>query len=261
MFQKLNRLLIGIGSPAKAGRPLCDAAEAAILKQIQRLSKDDPLIGAKLGKQYALDLVLNSLRDQRGTHLESALCALGSLAGYACQASVRAQSRAQGLGELAHLDRVECANGSSYFFGDRLNELLAGGEYSVWSLAVGAARAGGCEQTLDLEELFRHVAATVGGGDFGEPRLPSEHRAHDLPINYLRAMWPSVFPLVSRFCPKPEHWSVLLGLAIQELVVQYRDLVHPCISLQIVMESTVPMSKVELAPIPPSPTSSTEGSA
>jgi hypothetical protein len=52
--------------------------------------------------------------------------------------------------------------------------------------------------------------------------------------------------MIERFCPNPEHRPVLLGLAIQSLLSQTKAVLDPCLALQVVMESAIPMSKVDL---------------
>ena len=246
MLKKLFGRLTGGTRSSTPTDTAVDPLEAALLRQIEAQSKDDPLIGAKVGARYVGERMLAALTTKRGVHIESLLCALGSLAGYSCQASVRAQARAQSLDEEANFVRAEGADGKTYFFGDPLNKPLAENQYSVWSLAAGGAQTAGCTVALELDDIFRHVAGSVGTADFGRPRLPPEHAAHDTPLNYVEAFWPQLFPLILKFCPDPEHWPMLLGLAIQGLIVQGKEVLDPCLSLRVVMESAIPMSKVEL---------------
>jgi len=105
---------------------------------------------------------------------------------------------------------------------------------------------------VDISEpndVFAHVAATVGGPEFGLPRLPEGHPMHDTPLNYVEAFWPEVFRLASKFCPDPEHWPILLGLAIQEIMLKAKGVIDPCIALRIVTECAIPMSKIDRGPL------------
>jgi len=210
------------------------------------MSGEDPLIGAKIGGKELAQRMMAAMKTERGVHIESILGALGSLAGYSCQASVRAQARAQGHDETAHFVRVEGADGKVYFFGDALNRPLVEDQYSVWGIAAGGAQAAGCADIPEPDDVFAHVAGTVGSPEFGLPRLPPEHPIHDTPLNYVGAFWPKLFPMISRFCPDPEHWPLLLGLAIQDIMSQGKGVLDPCLALKIVMECAVPMSKVDL---------------
>lgn len=222
-----------------------DRWETELLERVREMSGEDPLIGAKVGGKELAQRMMAAMKTERGIHIESILGALGSLAGYACQASVRAQARARGLDETAHFTRAECTDGKVYFFGDALNKPLYEDQYSVWGLAAGGAEAAGCRDIQMPDEVFRHVASTVGWPEFGRPRLPEEHPMHDTPLNYLEAFWPQVFPMISRFCPDPAHWPLLFGLAIQDIMLQGKDVLDPCLALKIVTECAVPMSKVD----------------
>jgi len=232
---------------AKEAEAQLDPAAEAILHAIEEKRKTDPLIGAKLGGKEIFQRLLRGLKDDRGVHVESLLCALGSLAGYSCQANLRAQAVAKGMDETAALMTISGANGKNYFFGDPLNQALAESKYSVWSLAAGAAQHNGCTNLPDINGIFAHVTETVGTDSFGVPRFPEGHNAGDLPINYLKALWPALFPVVKMFCKEPLEWPFLFGVAIQEALDVGKQAVAPDVALLIVMEAAVPMSKVDLA--------------
>jgi hypothetical protein len=174
------------------------------------------------------------------------MCAAGALAGYSCQAAVRAKNRADGHDDVALLTIATTASGQRLFFGDALNRYLAENELSIWSLAAGGAQACGCEQLLDLSSIFRHVSESVGSAAFGLPRLPDGHPVPANPHEYLKRLWPEFSPVSERFCPGPDLRPLLFGFVIQNLLSQTKGVLDPCISLQIVMESAVPMSKVDL---------------
>ena len=249
MFKKLFGRLKGEALPSALRASDPERWEASLLERVAERSGEDPLIGAKVGGKELAQRMLEAMKTERGVHVESILGALGSLAGYACQASVRARARAEGLDETAHFMRAECADGKTYFFGDDLNKPLAEDQYSVWGVAAGGAQAAGCRDIPTPDDVFAHVAATVGGPEFGLPRLPEGHPVHDTPLNYVEAFWPKVFPMISKFCPAPEHWPLLLGLAIQEVMSLSKGALDPCVSLKIVMECAVPMSKIDRGPL------------
>jgi hypothetical protein len=249
MLKKLMGRVFGNALASRLRNADPEGWEASLLEQVEAMSEADPLIGAKLGAKEVLQRLLTEMKSERGADIESSMSALGALAGYSCQAAVRANPRAAGLEEAEHLFRIETSDGKAYFFGDPLNKLLAESELSVWSLAAGGAQENGCTSILEVSEIFAHVAGTVGSPDFGVPRLPSGHSTNDTPFNYLESHWPRLFPLVSRVCPNPDHWPVLFGLAIQDLMTQSKKALDPCLSLRIVMESAIPMSKVDLGAV------------
>ncbi len=219
----------------------------ALVHAIRERSKQDPLVGAKLGAKEVLQRLIDGMKNERGVHVESLLCALGALAGYACQANLRAQALAKGVRETAAFTIVEAKDGKKYFFGDPLNHALAETKYSVWGLAAGAAQQAGAKELLDIGELFQHTSSVLGSPQFGKPRVPADHPPGDLPLNYLKGLWPALFPLVKLFCPNPVDWPVLYGLAIQEAIAMGKSVIAPELALRIVMESALPMSKVDLA--------------
>jgi hypothetical protein len=128
-----------------------------------------------------------------------------------------------------------------------LNKFVAEDKLSVWSLAAAGAQDCGCAKFPDINAIFKHVAESVSSENFGIPRLPPDHPVHDLPRAYLERFWPQFSPMIERFCPSPDHRPALLGLAIQELLSQTKAVLDPCLALQIVMESAIPMSKVNIA--------------
>src|SRR5450830_333049 len=142
-------------------------AEAALLAHIAEQSKADPLIGAKLGSRKVTQRLIAGLKTERGVHVDSMLCVLGALAGYACQAAVRAQAAAQGLAEEALFTTVQTADVKKLFFGDPVNKPLAEDRYSVWGIAAGGAQEAGCETFPDLNHIFQHVAQDAGSDAFG----------------------------------------------------------------------------------------------
>ncbi|MFZ6820622.1 hypothetical protein [Undibacterium sp. Ji22W] len=210
----------------------------------------------KAGKEIASKLFL-AMSTEKGIHLESLLSALGALAGYACQISVREAYVVQ----LARPEKEvfivvhSKQNGDTYYFGDLLNRPLAESRYSIWSLASGATQKLGLQQLIDLHEIFKHVTDTLGGADFGVPRIGSAHQAKETPLNYVIFLWPKLFPLAQSFCKNPADWPVAFGVAIQEILYASKDLIAPDLALKIVMESAVPMSKIYL---PPQATSSSK---
>lgn len=209
----------------------------------------DPLFGVKKGGKEVAAKLFSAMSSEKGIHLESLLCALGAIAGYACQISVREEFvHQQGRLEKDVFIVVNSKqNGVSYFFGDLLNKPLAESKYSVWSLSSGASQKLGLQRLIDLHDIFRHVTDTLGQSSFGVPRIPAVHKAKELPISYVQYLWPQLFPLAQRYSKKPGDWPVLFGVAVQEILFASKGLIDPELALQIVMESAVPMSKIYLS--------------
>lgn len=218
----------------------------ALIAAVRERSASDPLIGAKVGSKEIFQRLLHVLRDDKGIHMGSLLCAVGALAGYSCQASLRAQAIARGEAETARMQTVTTEDGRHYFFGDALNQALAQSQQSVWSLAAAAARDAGAKELPDLSEIFQHTSASLGTEHFGCPRTPEEHSIGTKPAELVAALWPALQPLTALFCPDPEEWPILFGIVSQHAINSVKDGIAPSLALKIVMENAVPMSKIEL---------------
>lgn len=216
------------------------------MRQIEIRSKEEPYIGAKIGSEEIWHRLLNAMKDAKGVHLESILCALAAMAGYSCQAALRALAQNSGLPETNGLSVVETHDGQQFFFGDPLNNMLFGGRMAPCNLAAGMAQQCGCTEFPNMHDVFGYVTSTVGKASFGIPRLPEGHRPGDSPINYLRALWIPLHPVVMMFCPKPSHWPVLYGLALQKGIDHGKAALDPAIALKLIIECAAPMSKVDL---------------
>ncbi|SFU85505.1 hypothetical protein SAMN05216350_106214 [Polaromonas sp. YR568] len=257
MFKALMSKITGAPAPSPVkkaeGRkeaprtPPMRPQEEALLRAIEEKRKTDSLIGAKIGSKEVVQRLLSGMKTERGVHIESLLCALGSLAGYACQADLRQQAKKQGMAETSLLMVVGTKDGKNFFFGDHLNKALAESQLSIWSLAAGAAQHNGCTKLPDVAEIFGYVTGTVGGESFGIPRLPDGHKPGDLPINYLKSLWPVMLNVIHPFCKESVEWPILFGFAIQEVMDLSKTAIKPDLALQVVMESAIPMSKVDLS--------------
>lgn len=248
MFNKLlSKIFSSTASPAKPALSTLPIVPISASPENGDASSDPLLPVKKAGKEIASKL-FQAMSTEKGIHLESLLSALGALAGYACQISVREAY-------VVQLKRPEKEvfivvhskqNDTTYYFGDLLNRPLAESRYSIWSLASGATQKLGLQELIDLHEIFKHVTDTLGSANFGVPRIDSAHQAKETPLNYVIFLWPQLFPLAQSFCKQPSDWPIAFGVAIQEILYASKDLISPDLALSIVMESAVPMSKIYL---------------
>jgi hypothetical protein len=204
----------------------------------------DAFTGARQAAREVLGLVMSALKDSRGIHLETLFCALGALAGRACQESVRARALAEGKPADAYFEVITTQDGNRFYFGDALNQPLAEDRVSIWSLLAGAATHDGAKNLPDLNEIFAHNARVLGTAQFGVPRLPPEHPVQGQPQEYALKLWPLVRAVVAEFAGEPRMWPVAIGLACQELMAQTRGNIPPGVVVRIVMESAIPVSKI-----------------
>lgn len=114
------------------------------------------------------------------------------------------------------------------------------------SLAAGATQRLGTTELIDINEIFSYTAQTVGGESFGIPRIPDNHKPTDLPIDFVKFLWSKLLPVIEQYCETPSEWSILFGWAIQKVLSMRKGVIDPGLALSIVMESAVPMSKVNI---------------
>jgi len=220
-----------------------DPVAESLYRAVDERRAEDPMIGAKIGAKEILQQVINALKTGRGVRIEDLLAILATLAGYACQMSVREQPGGS-------LTEAVTSDGAKYYFGDALNRPLAESQYSVWSICAGTAQHLGVrpEDFPGLDDVFRHVSASVGTPQFGIPRLPEAHMPGEPPRNYLK-LWKLFLPRVRRFCPDAQQWPMLYAIAIAEAMEMAKDVIAPQLALRLVMECAIPMSKVDPASV------------
>lgn len=230
----------------KANERTDDRVSSVFFETIAEKRKEDPLIGAKVGSKDIFNRLISVMQDSKGVHIESFICALGSLAGYSCQAGLRREFiEGKDLSENEVFAIIDCKDGSRYYFGDKVNKPLVEDQYSVWSLAAGIVQHLGAKELIDIRELFEHVTKTVGSDSFGIPRIPEGHKPGDIPVNYVKHLWPAFLPVVESYCP-PCEWPILYGMAVQEAIGMGKDAIDPVFALSIAMESAVPMAKADI---------------
>lgn len=142
--------------------------------------------------------------------------------------------------------RVQTKEGHTYYFGDALNKPLAESKYSLWSLAAAAAQDAGCNPIPNINELFKHVTESLGTPAFGIPRMPPTTSLALPPEAMLRQLWKPLMPTYAPLCSDPLEWPIMFGLAAQRGITASKTAVDPRLSLTIVMETAIAMSKVEL---------------
>jgi hypothetical protein len=221
--------------------------ERAMQASVARQRESDPYLGAKFAGREIFMRVSEALEeiDDR-LRAQSLLCALGAVAGHACQASVCAQSLLAGNAPDEAFQVLPGSDGKNYFAGEALDGPLAANKMSVWSLATGAAQHHGADSLPDLEEIFRHNVSVVGSAQFGVPRLPPEHPVHATPIEFATRLWPLVHAPVSKLTGNPKLWPIAAGIAIQEAIALTKDVVPPEVAVRIVMECAIPVSKIPI---------------
>jgi hypothetical protein len=202
----------------------------------------------------------HELRSGNNVQPESALCALGALAGYAAQQAIR--EAVVKPGKLA-LDQafvvIETRSGDVFYFGDLLNAVIVSkdggqngtrdkGHASIWKIVSDGGYEAGAINLPDVIDMIKHCAATVGKEEFGIPRIAGAHLPLILPREAVSRFWPAVRRRLT--CAEPMSWPLHLAMAARTLIVDLKDTIRPDIAVQIVMEAAVPMSKIDPMTLP-----------
>ncbi len=222
--------------------------DAAMMDKINQQRKTDPLIGARLGsKELTVRLMRAMGVAQDGIHVEALLATVAAYAGYSCQASLRAELiDDKGQTEQSVFAIMQGKDGKKYYFGSPLNKAVAESPNSIWSMAAGAAQQNGATAQVDVIEIFKYVAASIGGPAFGVPRIPAGHSIGDAALIDHVKHWPALLPLLNQYCASPSEWPALFGYALQDIIIHSKGMIDPDVALTIVMECAIPMSKVDL---------------
>jgi hypothetical protein len=225
------------------------ARKAALLDAaIEKERATNPVAHLKVGAEELVQRLLAGMQTERGVHVESLLGVLGSLAGFCCIDSALKQATALDINpQQCGIVDVETSDGRHYYFGEPINALLGGTDLSLWALVAGMVNHLGSQDYPDFAEIAQHVAATIGGAEFGRPRLTGQHQPGDLPINYVRDLWPAILPLVERRAPVFQERVTLFGFAVQNVIQMGKDVIPPAAAGKLVMECAVPMSKLDPA--------------
>lgn len=182
---------------------------------------------------------------QKGLHVETLLSALGAVAGFACQITVREAFVKTGrMPEQGAFVVLGVSDGSRLFAGDLLNRYLLESPRSVWSLVGGAAQAAGAETLPDIREIARFVIGSVGN-DYGSIRVPPDHQPHETPLQTLKTQWAAVYQILKANQAETENYGLYLGLAGQYLILEAKGILDPKMAAQIFMESAVSMAKID----------------
>jgi len=217
--------------------------------------------------------LMADLKGPRGVHVETLMTVVGALAGYSAQYAIRETLVNPGkmpeYGPGGAFVMVDTKTAEKYYFGDLLNSYLipenneatavGPGPYTLWGFLASAVTQCGRRPIGpdEIREIFKHTAATVGTAQFGESRLPKEHSSAMPPRSALNRAWPKVRAILARTDGPadgkalwPGYWPTVIALVAQKLVLQSKDVIDPALSMRIVFEAAVPMSKVDPATVP-----------
>ncbi len=221
----------------------------ALRKTINEQSKTNPLLRAQItGKDISTNLV-EWIKDEKGIRIETALGILGSLAGFSTVYAMVKKIEDKSLPiQMPDVAIAEMKDGRKLYMGDYINRRVFQYQTSIFSLTAGVAQHLGAKDITNFEpylEVLKKQIELFGKPEFGIPNLPSEHSVGDLPINYVKYLFPKFLPILERYELPVDEFHAAFGFSIQELMQQAKGVVDPKLALNIVMECAIPMSKVD----------------
>lgn len=197
-----------------------------------------------------LDLYNNmadSLTTERGVHMESLLCGIGSLAGFTCGRIARHRAKNTPPDERTDSDFVAATNtdtGAQLYFGDWINGPLCEDQSSFWSQVAGTAESLGETNLPDIGEIFEHVSNSAFSDEFGIPRVRSGRSLLDTPTDFVRNGWAAYAKVLTFYSNDPWHFPLSWGLAAQQAMQDGQNVIPPGEAAEILMECAIPMSKI-----------------
>ena len=215
---------------------------------------DDALIDSQvLGWELCQQLREQVRQAGAGGHLPTLLSAAGALAGYACQAAVRAQAQGLGVDAAQALHETRHPDGNCYVQAQAIDHLLLEDHPSLWSVLAAWARQAGVarEQLPNIGEMYRHVGRTQGTVSFGVMRLADGWHPQQPPQVWPPRLWPLLPPRLESAGLEPLQWPVAFALATRQLMVESAAGLPAAIALRVVMESALPASRMTLDYRPP----------
>lgn len=203
---------------------------------------------------------LTIYRDERGTlHAANAVNAIGTWAGALAQAQARALLLS---GDLQNTEssflEVKTEEGRRYFFGDAINACLLEGDAqrpSFWKMVAPVAQDPDIMEKIDVLEIARRSAKTVGTPDFGQVRTEARYKLTEQPIDALMRHAPVLVRRLAELEVPSTRVMTVLGSAAQSFAAfaagEIKDVpVNVAMKRQdivrLYMEAAVPTSKVDM---------------
>lgn len=196
----------------------------------------------KIGSDAVVQRLVGAMSVGGQLHPQSAVSALGCLAGYACQADIR--SKYIITAKMAVEDVFEVfsdRSGKHYYFGELTDKLLIGEGYSLWGMLSRVS-----SELPDINEILGYVSSAAGSDSFGNVRSV---KVGDTMQSYLKMLWAPMSALAMQYC-EPGELHIVFAAALTKMLMAFtkqntdgKELVR------ISMESAVSMSRVDIREI------------
>jgi hypothetical protein len=194
---------------------------------------------------YTTEYMRRSVFRKAAPQVPSVLNAIGACAGFAAQFAVWRElilPRKRNPGDF--LVYATTKSHDTFFLGDAINLFLFSTMPDRLSfLSLPTTALSNVSEIPDISELVRHVSQTLGGKEFGRPRVPPSVELPELPQAALAKTWGKVRQILQN--RRPAEWPALLGAAAFHIVNSNRNAMPPPIAIRILLEAAVPMSKLD----------------
>ncbi|MGH1441027.1 MAG: hypothetical protein ACRBBR_12995 [Cellvibrionaceae bacterium] len=209
----------------------------------KKKDNEDPFEKIKIGAKEVYKKSTQVIKIDSSTRKESILGLIGSLAGYSCHLAIREELiESQKYKEKDVFTIMSGNDGKKYYYGDLPNKPLFENQVSIWSIITNKYNP---KLLPNIEPIFSHVAKTAGGEFFGIPQLPQKNMPDNLPLDYIRNFWGEFLPIMDKFSNSPMDRTIILAIAIQHALNMKGGYdIETNLSIKIVMEYAIPMSKV-----------------
>lgn len=223
-----------------------DQGHKAMLRTLKEADSVDPNTRLQFAGSVLVDHVSQILTDRHGVRFEDLLGILGSCGGFSCIVGALHQASSNGqTPQAAGLLAMRGSDGNIYYFGGPSNKFLVEDRLSLLSLALGKSKELGAPVSLEMvEETVIHVVATGSTADFGIPRLTVEHSPTDIPLNYVKYLWPKLQGFLDLYEVPVMQRPTAYGFALQKTLEMGKDNLDPLLAVKIVVECATPMSKI-----------------
>jgi len=189
-------------------------------------------------------------------HAVECLAGAGAVLGFLCQMQARARLRAGEYRDLKDtLVEVSTQDGRKLYFGQAVNDCVLGeiSGVGLWNYAGGAADDPDIAEKIDLGDIFRHVAATVGTSDFGRPRVPAGLTLNTDPVEAVRRHAKIIHDRMLFHAVEPRALTQVYGTAAHQLIrgaageIPWNadPVVNKIDGIKLFMECAAPMSKLD----------------
>jgi hypothetical protein len=218
--------------------------------------------------------------ERGGVHMETLLCSIGALAGFAAQTAAfhRVEKRdfpgadpqmataamAEHLRKANLMVVANTKSGESFYFGDLINGYIVPqptNDYALWNFVAAAAIEAGlaAAELPDYRIMFQFAAQSVGTPEFGVPRVAKEHQPQLAPRAALNLFWPRArFILTREDGPGPAHgrhvppryWPLVIDLVARQCLLMSKGTLDLKVGVALLMESAIAMSKIDPKTVP-----------